>query len=68
MQICYFVRGSSCAGAHVDYYLLPDSLHLALGPQSGQYTEQVVRVDWDVFTPAAIRNMGNLEPTYSVIA
>ena len=29
MQVCFFVRGSSCAATEVDYYLLPAELESA---------------------------------------
>jgi hypothetical protein len=77
-QVCYFVRGSSCASGEVDYYLLPRDVEetylqtirhnerifgLAPPPWTDGWTEQVVLLDWPVFTPAAIRTTVELITT-----
>mmetsp|Transcript_11293 Transcript_11293/g.18386 ORF Transcript_11293/g.18386 Transcript_11293/m.18386 type:complete len:959 (-) Transcript_11293:257-3133(-) len=69
VQVCYYVRGSSCASAEVDYYLLPKDVEesylqnirhneriFGLSPPAWAtgWSEQVVVLDWPVFTPAAI--------------
>jgi hypothetical protein len=60
VQICVFVRGSSCGSFDVDYYLLPSDLHdyhaaLRTIDEPQTYCEQVVRVDWFSFTRAVVR-------------
>ena len=70
--MCYYVRGSSCASAEVDYYLLPrdveetylQSIHhneriFGITPPAWTeaWTEQVVLLDWPIFTPSAIKTV-----------
>jgi hypothetical protein len=73
VQVCLFVRGSSCGAADVDYYLLPTDLNSAYesststtsgtdnNSQSSRlvqsYREQVVRVDWPLLTAQAIKDV-----------
>ena len=69
--MCYYVRGSSCASVEVDYYLLPRDVEdtylqgirhneriFGLSPPAWTeaWSEQVVVLDWPIFTPAAIRS------------
>lgn len=72
LQVCYYIRGSSCASAEVDYYLLPrdvedtylQTIHhneriFGISPPSWteRWTEQVVLLDWPIFTPSVIRTV-----------
>ena len=69
--MCYFVRGTSCAAAEVDYYLLPRDVEetylqsirhneriFGVSPPAWTegWSEQVVILDWPIFTPAAIKS------------
>eukprot|EP01041_Mallomonas_annulata_P006375 gene6375-12889_t len=72
VQICFYVRGGGCAGTDRDYYVLPSEL--GPGARSGssgsgsgsgfrpswlqQESSQVVVLDWPVFTPQVIRDVG----------
>lgn len=71
IQICLFVRGSSCGSGAIDYYLLPTDLQESFlqspqhppgqgtgndfpPPYLERFTEQVILLDWPIFTPASI--------------
>eukprot|EP00602_Paraphysomonas_sp_CaronLab_P011723 CAMPEP_0185039730 /NCGR_PEP_ID=MMETSP1103-20130426/36908_1 /TAXON_ID=36769 /ORGANISM="Paraphysomonas bandaiensis, Strain Caron Lab Isolate" /LENGTH=948 /DNA_ID=CAMNT_0027578743 /DNA_START=46 /DNA_END=2892 /DNA_ORIENTATION=- len=63
VQVCVYTRGSSCSSATVDYYILPtdaqDSYLAGEGekgrsPLLERWSEQVVLLDWPVFTPSSI--------------
>jgi hypothetical protein len=64
VQICLYTRGSSCASNAIDYYILPSELRdfyfeqlysTTVFPSLQAYVEQVVLVDFPIFTPKAIR-------------
>ena len=66
VQVCFFVRGSSCATSDIDYYLLPEELEeyyiqmAEANPTSmfQEFTEQVVLLDWPVYTPRMVHEIG----------
>lgn len=65
VQICFFVRGSSCATTSVDYYLLPEDVghyykDAAFVDVNMLYSEQVVSLSWSIFTHHAIRSIAAL--------
>ena len=66
VQACFFVRGSSCATADVDFYLLPRELEAYYlssehgSPTLREFTEQVVLVDWPVYSPKIVREIGDI--------
>ena len=71
VQICFFVRGSSCAIDAVDYYILPaelseyylqsESVSDRTNSNSWQrlYLEQVVLVDFPIFTTKTVHGIAD---------
>jgi hypothetical protein len=80
VQVCLFVRGTSCSSVAIDYYLLPSDLQESYlktterqspGETAGggvginqiyleRFSEQVVLLDWPVFTSSSI--LGIISP------
>ena len=62
VQICLFVRGSSCGTTDVDYYLLSEDIAASyesevrgvLPPWREHWSEQVVMLDWPILTPSVV--------------
>lgn len=63
VQICFYVRGSSCSFSSVDYYLLPSDMQMSYTADQSDtatskwrelFSEQVVLLSWPVFTPAVV--------------
>lgn len=69
VQICFFVRGSSCVMDAIDYYLLPAEIYSFYHNADAvshfddsnswlrPYTEQVVVIDFPIFTNKAVHKI-----------